>query len=258
MLTDDQLMRYSRQILLSQFDVAGQEALANARVLIVGAGGLGCPAALYLAGAGVGELTLVDGDQVDTSNLHRQIAYTEKDPGRAKAAALADHLRALNSEIIIHAEQVHADEAWLKETLSPSGNMPGRYDLVLDCTDNFAVRSAINRACLFARTPLISAAAIRMEGQLAVFDFREPERPCYGCLYGEGDTPDTLCSESGVLGPVVGVVGSMQALLAIRLLAGEKLPPKLYLFDGASMEWRSLGFGKDPGCPVCAAASLSL
>lgn len=244
MLTDTQLMRYGRQILVSQFDVAGQEKLARARVLIVGAGGLGCPAALYLAGAGVARLTIVDPDHLEMTNLHRQIAYREDQLAQPKAEALAGQLRALNSDVQVEAHVGAADSDWLNAHLA-------EIDLVLDCTDNFATRSQINRACLAAGVPMISGAAIRLEGQLAVFDFRDPERPCYACLYGDGDTPDTLCSESGVLGPVVGAVGAMQALLAMRLLAGEKLQPKLYTFDGGTMKWRELTIRKDPDCAVC-------
>ena len=246
MLSDDQLMRYSRQILLDSVDVTGQEQLARARVLIIGAGGLGSPAALYLAGAGVGRIAIVDPDRLESSNLHRQIAYRENQLGEHKAVALADQLRALNAEVNVEAHLKVADEPWLSEWLSTD-----QIDLVLDCTDNFAARSAINRACVAARLPLISGAAIRLEGQLAVFDLRDSTAPCYACLYGEGDTPDTLCSESGVLGPVVGTIGTLQALLAIRLLTGEKLPAKLHTFDGANMEWRSLRFRKDPDCLVC-------
>ncbi|MCH8544537.1 MAG: molybdopterin-synthase adenylyltransferase MoeB [Alcanivorax sp.] len=244
MLTDDQLLRYSRQILLPEFDVAGQAALAAARVLLIGAGGLGCPAALYLAGAGVGELILADPDKVDSSNLHRQIAYRETDVGQPKAQALAATLHALNSEVRITAHVLAADDSWL------ATQVPG-VTLVLDCSDNFATREAVNRACHAAGVPLISGAAIRQEGQLAVFDFRQPESPCYGCLYGDGEGPDTLCSESGILGPVVGTVGTLQAHLALRLLSGANVGGVLHLFDGATMSWRQLRLRRDPGCRVC-------
>ena len=250
MLSDDQLMRYSRQILLPQFDVAGQEALLRARVLIVGAGGLGCPAAMDLAGAGVGEIHIVDADEVETSNLHRQLAYSEADVGRSKAEVLTERLQAINSEITVRTHIRRADQAWLAAWLRADARVAAPV-LVLDCSDNFATRGDINRACVAAHVPLISGAAIRFEGQLAVFDFREENRPCYACLYGEGETPDTLCSESGVLGPVVGAVGTMQALLAMRLLMGERLPARLYLFDGAGMTWRDVGFARDTSCPVC-------
>lgn len=244
MLTDDQLLRYSRQILLPEFDVAGQAAVATARVLLIGAGGLGCPAALYLAGAGVGELILVDPDTVESSNLHRQIAYREADVGQPKARALAATLRALNSDVRVREHVLAAGEAWL------AAQVPG-VTLVLDCSDNFATRESVNRACHAAGVPLISGAAIRQEGQLAVFDFRQPESPCYGCLYGDGEGPDTLCSESGILGPVVGTVGTLQAHLALRLLSGADVGGVLHLFDGATMSWRQLRLRRDPGCRVC-------
>ncbi|MBZ2188586.1 molybdopterin-synthase adenylyltransferase MoeB [Alcanivorax sp. JB21] len=244
MLTDDQLLRYSRQILLPEFDVAGQAAAAAARVLVIGAGGLGCPAALYLAGAGVGELILVDPDMVDSSNLHRQIAYREADVGQPKARALAATLRALNSDVRVHEHVLAADGNWL------ASQVPG-VTLVLDCSDNFATRESVNRACHAAGVPLISGAAIRQEGQLAVFDFRQPDSPCYGCLYGDGEGPDTLCSESGILGPVVGTVGTLQAHLALRLLSGADVGGVLHLFDGATMSWRQLRLRRDPGCRVC-------
>jgi molybdopterin-synthase adenylyltransferase len=244
MLSDDQLMRYSRQLLLPGFDVAGQDAVASARVLIVGAGGLGCPVALYLAGAGVGELVIVDPDEVDSSNLHRQIAYRESNVGQPKAEALAATLRALNSDITITAHVHTADSDWLAAML------PG-VSLVLDCCDNFATRSAVNAVCHAAGVPLVSGAAIRLEGQLVAFDFRDPATPCYACLYGEGDGPDTLCSESGILGPVVGTVGTLQALMALRLLTGHKVDGVLHLFDAATMQWRQMTLRKDPACPVC-------
>ena len=248
MFTDDQLLRYSRQILLPEFDVAGQEALARARVLMVGAGGLGCPAGLYLAGAGIGRLEIVDDDVVERSNLHRQVAFREADLGQSKAEALAAQLRALNEEVTVRAHVRRAESDWLAQRL-------GEQDLVLDCTDNFATRDAVNRACRKAGVPLVTGAAIRLEGQLAVFDFREQESPCYACLYGQGAAGDTLCSQSGILGPVVGTVGTLQALLAIRLLCGAPVAGWLHLFDGATMEWRRLRFRRDPDCPVCGAGA---
>ena len=244
MLTDDQLLRYSRQILLADIDVDGQEKLAASRVLIVGAGGLGNPAALYLAGAGVGELVIADGDSLETSNLHRQVGFREAQQGNNKARALAAQLVALNSEVEVCAHDAFADEAWLQR------NVPAA-TVVLDCSDNFATRSLVNRVCHQHGVPLVSGAAIRFEGQLAVFDFRQPESACYACLYGDGEGPDTLCSESGIAGPVVGVVGAMQALQAIKLICGLPVEQKLYLFDGKLLSWHGVTFRKDPVCPVC-------
>jgi len=244
MLTDEQLLRYSRQILLADVDIDGQERLAAASALVIGAGGLGNPAALYLAGAGLSQITLVDGDALETSNLHRQIGFRETQVGDNKAEALAEQLRALNSDVNVAAHPMFAD-ASLLDALVPQATV------VLDCSDNFATRALVNRACVTHRVPLVSGAAIRLEGQLAVFDFRQSESPCYACLYGEGEGGDTLCSESGVLGPVVGIVGAMQALQAIKLVCGLPIPDSLHLFDGKTLNWQLMRFRKDPACPVC-------
>jgi len=244
MLTDDQLMRYSRQILLSAVDVDGQEILCGARVLVVGAGGLGCPVGLYLAGAGVGKLTVVDSDVIELSNLHRQIAYCEDDVGKSKAEVLAAAMQSINTDIEVTFLVARVDSVWLERHCS-------QVDLVVDCTDNFAVRTAINKACLVAGIPLVSGAAIRQQGQIAVYDFRRTGCGCYACLYGTGTEENDLCIQSGVLGPVTGIVGSMQALLAIKVLCGEDVSGRLHLFDGESMQWRSLKFARDPDCPLC-------
>lgn len=245
MLSDEQLMRYSRQVMLPQVDVAGQEKLRSARVLIVGAGGLGTPAALYLAGAGVGTLMLVDDDRVESSNLHRQIAYRQNNVGELKVEALAAQLTKLNPEVECFTSSERATEDRLADWVP-------RFQVVLDCTDNFATRAALNRACVDARVPLVSGAGIRLEGQLAVFDLRDGQGPCYHCLYGDGKEGDTLCSENGVLGPVVGMIGAAQALEAIKLVCGIPVTDKLHLFDGATFEWRSLTIKQDGACPVCA------
>ena len=244
MLSDDQLMRYSRQILLPRVDVAGQEKLRRARVLIVGAGGLGAPAALYLAGAGVGTLMLVDDDRVEESNLHRQVAYRQNNVGELKSEALATQLTQLNPEVDCLTLSQRADQDNLPSWVA-------RADVVLDCSDNFATRTAVNQACFDARVPLVSGAAIRLEGQLVVFDFRDGSGPCYRCLFGDGDDQDTLCSESGVLGPVVGMLGAAQALEAIKLICGLPVTSALHVFDAASFEWRALNIKTDPHCPVC-------
>lgn len=244
MLTDEQLMRYSRQILLAEIDIAGQEALSSATVLIVGAGGLGNSAALYLAGSGVKKIIITDGDQLEVSNLHRQIAFRETQLSENKAHALKNQLQQLNPALSVAINEQFADAQWL------GSNVPSA-SVVLDCSDNFATRTLVNRACYQHRVPLVSGAAIRFEGQLAVFDFRDDNAPCYACLYGEGEGVDTSCSESGVLGPVVGIIGAMQAMQAIKLICGLAIEQKLYLFDGKSLNWQALSFRKDSTCPVC-------
>lgn len=246
MLSDDDLLRYSRQILLPEVDLAGQEKLRKASVLIVGAGGLANPAALYLAGAGVQRLLIADGDTLEISNLHRQIGFRESDIGSNKAQALADQLGALNADVQLEAYPGYVDESWLAAALPT-------VDVVLDCSDNFATRSMVNAVCVRAKKPLVSGAAIRFSGQLAVFDLRLDDAACYACLYGDGDSADELCSESGIAGPVVGVIGTLQALQAIRLLIGLPLNARLQLFDAQTLEWKSLAFRKDPACRVCGA-----
>ncbi|MDF1629092.1 MAG: molybdopterin-synthase adenylyltransferase MoeB [Alcanivoracaceae bacterium] len=244
MLSDDQLLRYSRHILLDDIDLAGQEKLFAASVLIIGAGGLANPAALYLAGAGVGRLLIADGDTLEVSNLQRQIGFRQSDVGSNKAQALVAQLAALNDSVQLQAHPQFVDQHWLAEQLHD-------VDVVLDCSDNFATRAMVNGACVAARVPLVSGAAIRFSGQLAVFDLRRDDAACYACLYGSGESRDELCSESGILGPVVGTMGTLQALQAIRLICGLPVAEKLQLFDGHTLEWKSLGFRKDPACPVC-------
>jgi adenylyltransferase/sulfurtransferase len=243
-LTDDQLLRYSRQIMLPQVDVLGQERLSSATVMIVGAGGLGAPAALYLAGAGIGKLILVDNDKVEVSNLHRQVAYRETDIGHYKAQALAMQLKALNSQVDSIPVVQRADKPLLEQYLP-------QVDVLLDCSDNFATRALINECCLKYKVPLVSGAAIRMEGQLAVFDFRHGNGPCYHCLYGGGEETDTLCSETGVMGPVVGIIGTAQALEAIKLLTGLPTTSSLQIFDAINYQWRSFAIKKDVDCAIC-------
>ncbi|MEE3321719.1 MAG: molybdopterin-synthase adenylyltransferase MoeB [Pseudomonadota bacterium] len=245
MFNDEQLERYSRQLMVSEVDLAGQEALAAARVLIVGCGGLASPAALYLAGAGAGRLVLADDDVVEVSNLHRQVAFRGGQVNQPKAEALRDQLQLLNPEVDIRAEVVRVDAPWLERAVADAS-------LVLDCTDNFATRQAINRACVAHRVPLVSGAAIRMDGQFAVFDLREPESPCYACVYGDGVDGDLACNQAGIVGPVVGVIGTLQAQAALQLITGQSLPPSLQLFDGRTLQWRNLVMRRDPGCPVCA------
>ncbi len=246
MLSDDELLRYSRQILLRQVDIEGQLKLKQSRVLIVGLGGLGSPVALYLAAAGVGELHLADFDQLDLTNLQRQIAHDTPSVGLHKVDSAMARLSALNPlvKLVPHRAAMNAD------TL---GAAVAGVDLVLDCTDNFAVREAVNAACVAAVKPLVSGAAIRLEGQLSVFDPRVESSPCYHCLYGHGTEAELTCSEAGVLGPVVGMVGSLQALEAIKLLVGfgEPLIGRLLLVDALSSRFRELKVKRDPACAVC-------
>lgn len=245
---DSQLLRYSRQLLLEDVGLEGQEALRDASVLLVGCGGLANPAALYLAGAGVGRLTLVDDDHVDLSNLHRQVAFRGDQVGESKALALATQLRGLNPDVHIEGVERRADDTWLDQRLPET-------TLVLDCSDNFATRQMNNAACVRHRKPLVSGAAVRLDGQLAVFDLRNPDHACYACVYGDGTDGDLACSEAGILGPVVGTIGTLQALLAIHLITGYPVAPSLRLFDGRTAGWREVGIRRDPECPVCGAGT---
>lgn len=243
MLSDKELARYSRQLLLPEVDIAGQEKLSEACVLLVGAGGLGHPAALYLAAAGVGRLRLLDDDRVELSNLARQIGFRESQLGQFKVEALAATLKQLNPHCRVEPLVARADDA-----LAASLN---DIDLVLDCSDNFATRFAVNRACRAAATPLISGAAIRLGGQLACFDLRSPQAPCYRCLFADSGEAELSCSEAGVVGPLVGMVGSFQAFQAIRFLASGGLDNRFWQFDGTSGQWRDYQLQQDDDCPVC-------
>ena len=248
-MTDEQLLRYSRHILLDALGIEGQERILAAHALIIGAGGLGSPAALYLASAGVGKITLVDDDTVDFTNLQRQILHTQARVGIAKAESGKQALIAINPEIsIIPLKQRLSGEAL--EALVASA------DIVLDCTDNFATRHAINRACVQHRKPLVSGAAIRFDGQISVYDLRRDDSPCYHCLFPEGeDVEEVRCAVMGVFAPLTGIIGTMQAAEALKLIAdiGESLTGRLLLLDTLEMEWRSVKFKKDAGCTVCGA-----
>lgn len=250
-MNDELLLRYSRHLLLPNFDVAGQEKLIAATVLIVGLGGLGCPVAMYLGAAGVGHLILVDDDQVDLSNLQRQIAHTTASIGRNKAESARATVLALNPEIKVTVLAERLGAARMLE-------LAGGCDAIVDCSDNFKTRFALNRAAVASRVPLISGAAIRMEGQLSVFDTRQSGTPCYHCLYQEGQEEgqdgDLNCSENGVLAPLVGVIGSLQALECIKVLsgAGNTLCGRLLLLDALSMQFREMRLEQNPDCPVCA------
>jgi len=248
-MNDQQLQRYSRQILMPQIDYDGQHKLLHSHALIIGLGGLGSPASLYLAAAGVGHLTLVDFDTVELSNLQRQIIHRTADLGRPKIESARDNLLALNPDIRIDTLPGPLDDAALHTAAHKA-------DIILDCTDNFATRHAINRACVAARKPLVSAAAIRFEGQLAVFDPRDAASPCYHCLYPESaDTEQETCTQNGILAPVVGSMGTLQALEAIKVLLnlGEPLRGRLMLFDALSFDIRILKLKRDPYCAVCGA-----
>jgi len=246
-VNDQQLLRYSRQIMLPDVDIDGQEKLLAARVLIIGLGGLGSPVAMYLAAAGVGHLILADFDTVDLSNLQRQIAHTTDRIGETKVASAAQTLRALNPDVHITSITQVLDADALHVQLA-------NVDLVVDCCDNFTTRFAVNAACVAAKVPLVSGAAIRLEGQVAVFDNRQPDCPCYRCLYDEESEENTSCAANGVLSPLVGIIGSMQALEAIKLIVGfgKSLAGKLLIFDARYSQWRELKLPKDKDCPACA------
>jgi len=246
-LSDEQLLRYNRQILLHSFDVEGQERLRDSCVLVVGLGGLGCPAALYLAAAGVGRLVLADGDSVELSNLQRQVAHGQADLGRNKAESVAQSISGINPEVEVEVHPHHLDAARMPDLVA-------RVDLVVDGTDNYPVRFALNRNCITAGIPLVSGAAVRSEGQVGVFD---PCRggPCYRCLYPtEGAETALSCSDSGVLAPVVGVIGTLMAMEALKVLSGygEPLRGQLLVMDLFSTETRKLSLEPRRDCPDCA------
>jgi molybdopterin/thiamine biosynthesis adenylyltransferase len=246
-MNDNQLLRYSRHILLDEIDIAGQQRLLDARALIIGAGGLGSPAALYLAAAGIGTITLVDDDQVDLTNLQRQIMHTAARVGMLKVDSGRAALQQINDEvnIITVAKRVAGDE--LAELVAGAS-------VVLDCSDNFATRHAINRACVAHKVPLVSGAAIRFDGQISVFDPRDAASPCYACLFSpELAFEETLCSEMGVFAPLVGIIGSTQAAEALKLVAhiGVSLAGHLLMLDARDMSWNRIQVPRNAACPVC-------
>ena len=245
-MNDEQLLRYSRHILLPEIDIAGQTAISAARVLVVGAGGLGSPAALYLASAGVGTLVLADGDEVDLTNLQRQILHTQARVGQAKVTSGKQALEALNPEIEIVALAERLEGEALDVEVA-------RADLVLDCCDNFSTRHAVNRACVQYRKPLVSGAAIRFDGQVSVFDLRHEGAPCYHCLFPEGEALEELrCAVTGVFAPLTGIIGATQAAEALMLAGcGEALVGRLLLLDALAMRWREVRYPRDPACSVC-------
>lgn len=245
-MNDEQLLRYSRHIMLPEIDYEGQERLNQSRVLIVGLGGLGSPVALYLAAAGVGELVLADFDEVDLSNLQRQIAHNTESIGQLKVESAARRIHAINPDVSVRLLTDKLTGENLDAELA-------RVDLICDCSDNFDLRFALNAACVRARKPLVSGAAIRMEGQVTVFDTRQPDAPCYRCLYREEGQDALSCSDTGVLSPLVGMIGSLQAAEAIKVLVGfgEPLIGRLALFDLKRTEFRTIRFRRDVDCPVC-------
>ncbi|TIC87187.1 HesA/MoeB/ThiF family protein [Crenobacter intestini] len=246
-MNDDQLLRYSRHLLLKEVDLAGQERLARARVLVVGCGGLGAAAVPYLAAAGVGELWLADDDAVELSNLQRQVAYGEADLGRPKVDAARDAVRRIDPAVKLRTFAERLDEARLVA-------LAREVDVLLDCSDNYPTRQALNRAALAARRPVVVGAAVRFDGQLLVVDPRRAGTPCYHCLFGGSEASDGACATFGVFSPLVGVIGAQQALEALKLIIGIGDAPigRLISYDALSGAWRELGFGRDPECASCA------
>jgi adenylyltransferase/sulfurtransferase len=246
-MDDRQLLRYSRHILLPQIDLDGQERLLAGRVLLIGAGGLGSPAALYLAAAGVGTLTICDGDVVDLTNLQRQIVHRESTVGLNKALSAQQQLAAINPDCKVVPITRRVSEADLMQLVAEA-------DVVVDGCDNFPTRHAVNRACVALKKPLVSGAGVRHAGQLAVFDLREPASPCYHCLFPDTDeVGEDRCATLGVFAPLTGMIGTLQAGEAIRLLLGGPSPltGQLVLFDALGMDWQRLKVPRDPHCPVC-------
>ena len=246
-MTDDQLLRYSRHIMLDEIGIEGQERILAARVLIVGAGGLGSPAALFLGSAGIGTLTLVDDDVVDLTNLQRQIAHTTARVGLPKVESAAQAVRAINPTVQVRTVRERVDEAALRALVEEA-------DVVLDCTDNYRTRQAINAACVRAARPLVVGAAIRFDGQISVYDPRGQDTPCYACLFApDAQFEEVQCATLGVFAPMVGIIGTMQAAEALKLIVGlgEPLAGRLLLLDGRDMQWTQVRVARDPACAVC-------
>jgi molybdopterin/thiamine biosynthesis adenylyltransferase len=246
-VNDDQLLRYSRHILLDEVGIEGQQRLVDSHVLIVGAGGLGSPVALYLAASGVGHITLADHDGVDLTNLQRQIAHTTARVGQPKVESAAQAMQALNPEVRVTTRSSRLDAAQL-DALVPT------VQVVVDCCDNFETRQAVNAACVTHKVPLVSGAAIRMDGQLAVYDARDDTSPCYACIFPPDQAPEEVrCATMGVLAPLVGVIGTMQAMETVKLIAGlgSRLVGKLQMLDGRGMEWHEVRLQRNAACTVC-------
>ena len=246
-MNDNQLLRYSRHILLPQVEYAGQEKLTQSHALIVGAGGLGSPVALYLAASGVGKLTICDFDEVDLTNLQRQIIHTTQSVGINKAVSAQQTIYEINPEVAVQTIRQKSTEEQMAALVHAA-------DVVIDCSDNFATRYALNRICFTQKKPLVSGAAVRFEGQITVFDFRSEVSPCYQCLFPDtGDDQELRCADNGVFSPLVGMIGTAQAAEALKCLMniGETLQGRLMLLDALTAEWRTIKFGKDSACLVC-------
>ena len=246
-MQDEELLRYSRHILLDDVGIEGQTRILQGHALIIGAGGLGSPAAMYLACSGIGQITLVDDDRVELTNLQRQIAHSTANLGQPKVVSAKETLLALNPHAQVNALAVRADAALLDTLVAQA-------DVVLDCCDNFATRQAVNAACVKHRKPLVSGAAIQMDGQITVYDPRDPTSPCYACVFPPDHTPEeTRCATMGVFAPLVGIIGAMQAAEALKILApiGQALTGRLLMLDGRSMEWTQVRMPRKAGCLVC-------
>jgi molybdopterin/thiamine biosynthesis adenylyltransferase len=252
-VTDEQLLRYSRHILLDEIGIEGQQRILDAKALVIGAGGLGSPVALYLGTAGIGRLTLVDHDTVDLTNLQRQIAHDMSRVGRPKVDSAAASVRAINPEVQVVALRERADSRRLDALVAEA-------DVVLDCSDNFATRHAVNAACVAHARPLVSGAAIGFDGQIAVYDTRVEDAPCYACVFpAEATFEEVRCSTMGVFAPLVGIIGTMQAAEALKLVAqvGASLAGRLQMLDARRMEWSEIRVGRQAGCAVCAQRKAS-
>jgi len=252
-MDDRQRLRYSRHLLLNEFGEEAQERLLAAHALVIGAGGLGSAALLYLAASGIGHITVCDGDKVDLTNLQRQVVHRNESIGKPKAASAASTLAAINPEIRVEALDERAGPDRLMALVRAA-------DVVLDCSDNFATRHALNRACVAHRKPLVSGAGLRFDGQIAVFDLRREDAPCYHCLFAEdASAQEERCATMGVFAPLVGIIGTFQALEAIKLVAGvgETLAGRLMLFDALGSRWHEVRLARDPHCEVCGAARVA-
>ena len=246
-MNDDQLLRYSRHILLDEIGIEGQTRLLQSHALVIGAGGLGSPVALYLGTAGVGRITLVDHDTVDVTNLQRQIAHNLARVGQPKAESARQTINAINPDVQVVAVTRRADAAWLDSAVASA-------DVVIDCSDNFQTRHAVNAACVARRKPLVSGAAIGFDGQVSVYDSRQPDAPCYACLFPpEATFEEVRCATMGVFAPLVGIIGTVQAAEALKLLMGlgSSLAGRLQMLDARLMEWTEIRMARQPACPVC-------
>jgi molybdopterin/thiamine biosynthesis adenylyltransferase len=251
-MNDDQLLRYSRHILLDELGVSGQEKIINSRALIIGAGGLGSAAALFLGSSGVGQITICDDDRVDLTNLQRQIIHNTESIGKRKVDSAKKTLNLINPEVTVDTIESRISGDNLDELVDQAS-------VVLDCSDNFETRHNVNKACVKSKTPLVSGASIKFDGQLVVFDSRQPNSPCYQCLFPEEkNLEETRCAVMGVFSPLVGIIGTAQAAEALKLISGtgQQSWGKLFLFDALSFEWRSIKLNKDPACPVCACSGV--